>query len=78
MPAAGAGIVSLRSVGEYLIVRIDDRGAFADPPAGRVPPAVHIRGGRGLGLVNHLCDLVRMHSRRDGTSIRVHLHGVQL
>jgi hypothetical protein len=31
------------------------------------------RGGRGILMVNHLADLVRVHTGPDGTSIRVYM-----
>jgi len=29
--------------------------------------------GRGLVLINHLCDLVRIHTRPGATTIRLHI-----
>lgn len=76
--ADGVRSIALWPEADCLIVQADDHGTFADPLAGRVPPPLNVPGGRGLVLVNHLCDLVRVHRRPDGTSIRVHLHGLQL
>ncbi|MEU4428489.1 sensor histidine kinase [Actinoplanes sp. NPDC024001] len=70
---AGSGVVSAWPETGRLICQIDDRGAFADPLAGRIPPPGHIEGGRGLILAHQLCDLVRINARADGTSIRLHM-----
>ncbi|MEU4564574.1 sensor histidine kinase [Actinoplanes sp. NPDC023936] len=56
-----------------LVCQIDDHGHLADPLAGRIPPPAKTEGGRGLILAHELCDLVRIHARPDGTSIRVHI-----
>lgn len=37
-------------------------------------PAHAPDGGRGLLLVNQLCDLVRVHTTPAGTNTRIHLH----
>ena len=47
---------------------------IVDPLVGRsLPPADEI-GGRGLWLVNQLCDLVQMRWDAGGTVVRVHMH----
>ena len=43
------------------------------PLAGLVPPAPESLGGRGLVLVNYLCDLVRIHTGPEGTAVRAYL-----
>jgi hypothetical protein len=40
---------------------------------GRRPVPHGTRGGRGLLLVNFVCDLVRMYTHPRGTTIRVHM-----
>ncbi|SDS85733.1 sensor histidine kinase [Actinoplanes derwentensis] len=67
------GVVSLWREDEYLACQIDDHGTIADPLAGRIPQAPHTEGGRGLLLAHHYCDLVRIHTTPDGTSIRLHM-----
>ena len=44
----------------------------ADPLAGRRPARPGQPRGRGLLLVNHLADLVRVHTDNDGTTLRAH------
>lgn len=69
----GGGTVTVWCTPEYVLAQVDDRGDLADPMAGRIPPDSGREDGRGLILVNDLCDLVRVHARRDGTTIRLHM-----
>ncbi|WP_229880314.1 sensor histidine kinase [Amycolatopsis bartoniae] len=62
--------LSLWSDGTHLVCEVRDDGHLADPLAGRRPAPVHQHGGRGLLLVNHLADLVRVHTTPDGTTIQ--------
>ncbi|ANN18777.1 anti-sigma regulatory factor [Amycolatopsis orientalis] len=53
-----------------LVCEVSDPGHLTDPLAGRRPaPAGQLRG-RGLLLVNHLADLVRVHTGPLGTTVR--------
>jgi anti-sigma regulatory factor (Ser/Thr protein kinase) len=56
-----------------LVCDVRDRGFIGDPLVGRLPPPVDQYGGRGLWLVNQLCDLVQIRSSPDGTVVRVHM-----
>lgn len=56
-----------------LVCDVRDRGFISDPLAGRRRPPVDQYGGRGLWLVNRLCDLVQIRSSPDGTVVRVHM-----
>ena len=47
--------------------------ALSEPLAGRMLPTAGQSDGRGLWLVNQLCDLVQIRSSREGTSVRVHM-----
>jgi anti-sigma regulatory factor (Ser/Thr protein kinase) len=56
-----------------LLVEVADQGHIADPLAGRdCPPPDHV-GGRGLYLVNQLCDLVQLRSSPEGSVVRLHM-----
>ncbi|MFC4058938.1 anti-sigma factor RsbA family regulatory protein [Planomonospora corallina] len=68
---SAGGRLSMWSEQRMLVCQVDDHGHMADPLVGRVRPA----GARGHGLmvVNQLCDLVRVHSRRGRTMIRLHM-----
>ena len=45
---------------------------MADPLAGRLAPGTEELDGRGLWMVNQLCDLVQLRSSAAGTTVRVH------
>jgi anti-sigma regulatory factor (Ser/Thr protein kinase) len=57
----------------HLVGEVSDLGRLADPLAGRRPAPPEQPRGRGLLLVNHLTDLVRIHRSDQGTTIRVYL-----
>lgn len=44
-----------------------------DAAAGRLPPSPDALAGRGLWLVNQLCDLVELRSAEGGTTVRLHV-----
>lgn len=68
----GRGVVrSWREPGRF-VCEVRDSGRIADPLAGRGLPDDPRGGGRGLWLVNRLCDLVQLRSLRDGTAVRLH------
>ena len=68
----GRGLLSVWQEDGTLLCEVTDRGHIADPLAGRERvPDVH-GGGRGLWLVNHLCDLVQVRNFPGGTAIRLH------
>ncbi|WP_328470553.1 sensor histidine kinase [Actinoplanes sp. NBC_00393] len=69
---AAGGVVSFW-VEDAVVCQVDDHGHLSDVLAGRVPPDTHTEGGRGLLLANLLCDLVRIHTRPGGTSIRLQM-----
>ena len=56
------------------VCQLDDSGIFANPMAGLTPPPKGSSRGRGLLIVHELSDLVRIHQRPDGTSIRIHVN----
>ena len=70
----GGGTASLRTwcSRSELVYEVFDTGRLTDPLAGRLPAAPTATRGRGLLLVNALCDLVRIHAGVHGTAIRVH------
>ncbi|WP_410672456.1 anti-sigma factor RsbA family regulatory protein [Amycolatopsis sp. cmx-4-68] len=57
--------------GGQLVCQVRDRGHIADPLAGRRPEVPGQPRGRGLLLVNHLVDLVRVHTTPAGTTVEV-------
>ncbi|GAB1516573.1 anti-sigma factor RsbA family regulatory protein [Actinophytocola sp. KF-1] len=70
----GSGTMRLWTDGDHLVCEVRDSGVLTDPLAGRRPTEPGQLRGRGLLLVNHLADLVRIHTGSDGTAIRVHFH----
>ncbi|MFG3708176.1 anti-sigma factor RsbA family regulatory protein [Micromonospora sp. NPDC047670] len=71
--AGGAGVLRVWRTAEHLVCEIHDDGWLADPLAGRLTPAKDGIGGRGLVIVQALCDLVRVHSTAAGTTVRLHM-----
>ena len=58
-----------------VVCEVSDRGYIvADHLAGRLAPPVDAKRGRGLWLINQLCDLVELRSSAAGTIIRMHMH----
>jgi anti-sigma regulatory factor (Ser/Thr protein kinase) len=53
------------------VLEFTDAGHLTDPLAGRRPPDTDLDGGRGLYLVNQLCDLVQLRSSAAGTTVRL-------
>jgi anti-sigma regulatory factor (Ser/Thr protein kinase) len=67
----GSGTLRIWSEESHLVFEVHDAGQLTDPLVGRRPVQADILGGRGVLLVNHLADLVRMYTGDDGTTIRV-------
>ncbi|WP_199434998.1 anti-sigma factor RsbA family regulatory protein [Qaidamihabitans albus] len=70
----GRGTLRVWPEGDQVICQVEDAGRLDDPLAGRRPAALDSPGGRGLLLVNHLADLVRVHTTPSGTTSRAYLH----
>ena len=69
----GRGILSVWQENGTFMCEVADRGRISDPLAGRELPPDQRGGGRGLWLVNHLCDLVQVRSSQAGNVIRLHM-----
>ena len=54
-----------------VICEVRDSGCIDQPLVGRERPANDGEGGRGLWLVNHLCDLVQIRSFPTGAVVRL-------
>lgn len=70
--AGGSGLLSIWTVGRQVVCQVQDGGRIVDPLAGRRPPDPPDIG-HGLFEVHRRCDLVRVHRRRDGTIVRIHI-----
>ena len=57
--------------GESLVYEMRDGGHIQDLLAGRAPPPPEAESGRGLLMVNLLCDLVQVKTGPSGTAIRL-------
>ena len=67
----GAGTVAMWLDESAAVLEFSDTGTLTDPLTGRLTPALDREGGRGLYLVNQLCDLVQVRSSDQGTTVRV-------
>jgi len=68
----GSGQLRLWSEPAALVCEVSDDGRVQDPLAGRHHPGDEAAQGRGLWMVNQLCDLVQLRSGRHGTQVRIH------
>jgi anti-sigma regulatory factor (Ser/Thr protein kinase) len=66
------GTVQIWHTDEDLICQVTDRGQITDPLA-RHRPRSESLGGKGLWLVNQLCDLVQARTSKAGTVARLHM-----
>jgi anti-sigma regulatory factor (Ser/Thr protein kinase) len=69
----GRGVLRSWDDGGDLVHEVRDAGVIADPLVGRRLPPPGALAGRGLWLVNQLCDLVELSSGAGGTVVRVHM-----
>jgi anti-sigma regulatory factor (Ser/Thr protein kinase) len=67
----GAGLMSLWTTDDDLVVQIDDGGHITDPLVGRRPPGP-FEVGHGLHVIHEVADLVRVRRDSDGTTVRAH------
>lgn len=70
----GGGAVRLWTDGAGLVCEVRDRGVIREPMVGRVRPAVDQENGRGLWIVNQLCDLVQVRSSSAGSVVRLRMN----
>jgi anti-sigma regulatory factor (Ser/Thr protein kinase) len=68
----GAGVLHSWHEPGKLTCQVSDAGRIRDPLVGRVRPEDGASGGRGLWLVNQLCDLVQIRTGASGTTVRIH------
>jgi anti-sigma regulatory factor (Ser/Thr protein kinase) len=67
----GSGTVTMWTEPGAAIVQFSDAGRVDDPLIGRRQPTLDQEGGRGLYLVNQVCDLVQVRTGPEGTTVRV-------
>lgn len=67
----GRGLLRLWTEDAWLVCEVNDGGHVDDPFAGTRTPPAEGTSGRGLWMVNQLCDFVELRSGRGGTSVRL-------
>jgi anti-sigma regulatory factor (Ser/Thr protein kinase) len=68
----GGGVLRVWRTEEALICEVSDGGHIDEPLVGRIRPEIRDHGGRGLWMVNQLCELVQLRSTSAGTTVRMH------
>jgi anti-sigma regulatory factor (Ser/Thr protein kinase) len=68
----GVGLLRCWREADTLLCEVHDAGQIEAPLVGRSRPTPEARCGRGVWLVNQLCDLVQIRSAAAGTVVRVH------
>ncbi len=66
----GAGVVTSWREDGTMVCQVEDAGRFDDPLVGRRRPTDDQLSGRGLWVVNQLCDLVQIRSTPTGSVVR--------
>ena len=72
----GAGVLLMWEEDETLICEVRDSGRIEEPLIGRSRPAPDRPSGRGLWLVNQVCDLVQIRSDGSGSVVRIRLNSL--
>jgi anti-sigma regulatory factor (Ser/Thr protein kinase) len=72
---SGPGTLTLWVAESEIICQVSDGGQITDLLAGRLKrDPVAAGGGRGLWVVQQVCDLVEIRTSAAGTAIRLHMH----
>jgi anti-sigma regulatory factor (Ser/Thr protein kinase) len=69
----GRGTLRFWQDGAEVVCEVQDQGHIDDPLIGRERPALAAAQGRGLWLVNQICNLVQIRSTAVGTTVRIHV-----
>jgi anti-sigma regulatory factor (Ser/Thr protein kinase) len=75
--AGGWGVLRVWQTGDAFICEVSDDGHIDEPLIGRVRPEVGDSAGRGLWMVNQLCELVQLRATPTGTTVRMHFRHLQ-
>lgn len=73
----GRGTVRVWEESGGLVCEVQDQGRLDNPLAGRARPEESAAQGRGLWLVNQLCELVQIRSSAGSTTVRIHVKRTQ-
>jgi anti-sigma regulatory factor (Ser/Thr protein kinase) len=68
--AGGGGTLRYWREQDTLLCEVRDEGHIQEPLTGRLRPAPEAISGRGVWLVNQLCDLVQIRSSAAGSTVR--------
>lgn len=71
--SSGPGSLRVWREPDRIVCEVVSPGELTDRLAGRVPPPFDSESGRGLVMVNYLCDLVQVHTYSAQTTIRLHV-----
>lgn len=71
--AGGHGTISLWFEGHRLVCEVRDSGNLGDPLVGRRKPSIEDTHGRGVWLMNQLCELVQIRPVPGGLAVRLHI-----
>jgi anti-sigma regulatory factor (Ser/Thr protein kinase) len=69
----GVGVVRIWEQDQHVVCEVAGGGTIRDPLAGRRRPPLHAFGGRGLWLMNQLCDLVELRPGPPVATVRLHV-----
>jgi len=69
----GAGTLRMWAEAGTFMCEVQDSGHITEPSVGQIPPPPEQHTGRGLWVVNRLCDLVQIRSTPKGSIVRVHM-----
>lgn len=67
----GSGSLALWREPGAMLMEFTDAGRITEPLVGRRQPSLTAISGRGIYLVNQLCDLVQLRSSAAGTTVRI-------
>lgn len=70
--AGGEGVLTTWNEPGDFVLEVSDQGHIPDPLVGRNVVPGTADGGRGVWIVNQLCDLVQVRSLETGTVVRLH------
>ena len=70
----GSGTLRIWQDGDAVVCEVTDAGHMITADlAGRLQPPTEAKRGRGLWMINQLCDLVELRSNEAGTIVRMHV-----
>jgi len=76
--AGGWGVLRVWHTEDAVICEVSDDGHIDEPLVGRRRPQVGDKSGRGLWMVNQLCELVQVRSTPMGTTVRMHFRSLSV